>query len=149
MGRKIAYRSLGLIFLAWIVIWAAGVKTDSLTVVKGAVINRLTLDSIVSANYCGAKITADTINAVKDILFPVRWNDLDQFVLSSAKNVGQTGAPTLTATGDGFSRYLFGVNDSLIGNIELKHEFVENDTLHCHFHYSPARVDGSAKHVKF
>lgn len=121
---------------------------DSIYSRKGVNLNRVTIDSIVSTNYCGTKITADTINITKELIFPTRWNDIDQFILSSAKNVGQTGAPTLTPSGDGFSRYLFAVGDSLVGTIELRHEFMENDTAHCHFHYSPSRRDVAAKHVK-
>lgn len=77
------------------------------------------------------------------------WDDMEPFQLGAARNIGQTGAPTLTARGDGFSDYVWRLNDSLIGKVELTHRFIENDTSHIHLHYSPVRKDAAQKYVKF
>lgn len=79
----------------------------------------------------------------------LEWDDMDQFVLSAAKNVGATGAPPLNSTGDGFSEFQFGIGDSLDGNIEHGHRFVEGDTLHFHAHWLNANKEAGNKYVKF
>lgn len=78
------------------------------------------------------------------------FNDIEQFYLFAAKNIGQTGAPPLTASGKGFSFPAFGINDSLEGQIEYNHQYVDpGDTLHFHLHYETNGKEGSAKYVKW
>ena len=95
------------------------------------------------------KFSADTITANKDFIFPIRWDDMDQFALGAAKSVGATGFPALTSTGNGFSQYLMGLSDSAQGIIEHGHRFIEGDTDHIHVHYLTGAKDAGATFVNW
>lgn len=96
-----------------------------------------------------SKISADTLQANNEIVFPTRWKDMDQFNLSAAKAVGATGFPPLVSTGNGFSQYQIGKNDSAQGHIEQGHEFVEADSDHVHVHYLTGSKEAGATFVNW
>lgn len=78
------------------------------------------------------------------------YNDIEQFYLFAAKNIGQTGAPPLTASGKGFSFPAFNINDSLEGQVEYNHQYIDpGDTLHFHLHYETNGKDNTARYVKW
>jgi hypothetical protein len=126
-------------------------------------VTKTTSDTIVSVYNSTAHIHADSAcfgNGIGRGVFDshghfqlygtaLEWDDMDQFVLSAAKNIGVTGAPPLNSTGDGFSEFQFGIGDSLDGNIEHGHRFVEGDTLHFHAHWLNANKEAGDKYVKF
>lgn len=158
-------------------LYSSTATMDSIYSANGVRFNRVYIDSIKSPVRV-TRLNADTIRSILDSTGYIKadsgcfgntinkscfstaghfqmfagameWDDMDQFVLSQAKNIGATGAPDLVAGRDGFSYYQFNASDSLEGTIEHGHRFVEGDSLHWHYHFMPSVKDATQRYVKF
>jgi hypothetical protein len=76
-----------------------------------------------------------------------QWNDVADMKLTSIKGAGSAGEPTWAPTGLGFNLNRFAIGDSMQGDCELTHEFVQGDSsdIHLHYHVNGSNID--ARHV--
>lgn len=119
--------------------------TAYIAVFDSARVTKLSAGTITGAT----KLTIDTAVVLKQLVFPDRWDDMDQFNLFAAKTVGATGFPPTVATGNGFSQLQIGISDSAQGLIEHGHKFIEGDTAHFHVHYLTAAKDANDRYVNW
>jgi hypothetical protein len=110
---------------------------------------RLNTDTIFSKKDSTKIGRVDSLTINKDIFFPVRFEDMDQFNLGAAKALSQDGFPLLVSTGNGFSQLSIGLLDSAQGLIEHGHRFAEGDTDHIHVHYLVGAKDAGATFVNW